>query len=43
MFFFGWQGVYFLIGLVIVVGLVIVGFARLLARQDKNPDIRQHA
>ena len=43
MFFFGWQGVYALIGIVLVVVLIVAGFARLLAKQDKNPDIRQHA
>ncbi len=43
MFFYGWQGVYALIGLVIVVGLIVAGFARLLAKHEESTDIRQHA
>ena len=43
MFFYGWQGVYALIGIVVIVSLIVAGFARLLAKQDNKQDIRQHA
>ncbi len=42
MFFFGWQGVYALIGIVAVVIVIVAGFAKVLARQDARSDINQH-